>query len=260
MRLATANLRVSVRIVLTLCFDLIVLGCFAGSIAPGAAARQGFQDAKSRYEREPGNSEASWQFARACFDLAEFATNNAQRVDIAEQGIAACKQLVARQSYSAPGHYYLGMNLGQVAQTRGLNALKLVDEMEREFSLARNLDSSFDHAGPERNLGLLYRDAPSIISVGNRSKAKKHLMRAVELAPDYPENRLNLIEAFLKWNERNSAQNELQVLEKRLPEAHAAFSGPSWEANWADWDKRIREIRKKLEEPSKAIPSPSHKE
>src|SRR5438132_12182095 len=105
------------------------------------------------------------------------------------------------------------MNQGQLARTRGLGALKIVDEMQREFIIARDLDAHFDHGGPERNLGLLYRDAPSLGSIGNRNKARVHLQRAAELAPEYPENRLNLIEAYLKWSDRNGARRELKALE-----------------------------------------------
>jgi len=246
-------------LILAICLNLIAQTNLAATVDLAASARKTFQDAQIRYKKEPRNTEAAWQFARACFDLADLATNNAQRIEIAEKGIAACKQLLSRDLHSAPGHYYVGMNLGQVAQTRGLGAFKLVTEMEREFGAARDLDSSFDYGGPDRNLGLLYRDAPSMISIGSRTRAKKHLQRAVELAPNYPENRLNLIEAYLKWNDRNAAHNELKTLEELLPRARATFAGKAWEASWADWEERLRKIRKKVEEPSKA-PSPRQKD
>jgi tetratricopeptide (TPR) repeat protein len=264
MRLATGNLQVSGMSLLLLALVFYLTFFARASLAaagdPAADVRKAFQDAQMRYQKEPRNAEAVWQFARGCFDLAEVATNNAQRFEIAERGIAACKQLLSRDSNSAPGHYYLGMNLGQVAQTRGIGALKLVTEMEREFGAARDFDSSFDYGGPDRNLGLLYRDAPAMVSVGSRTRAKKHLQRAVELAPNYPENHLNLIEAYLKWNDRNAAHNGLKVLEELLPRARANFAGKAWEPAWADWDDRLRKIRKKLEEPAKAIPSPRQKE
>ena len=97
---------------------------------------------------------------------------DSERADIAQQGIAAAWQALARESNSAPAHYYLGMNLAQLAQTKMLGALKIVDRMEREFTTTRELDEHFDYAGADRNLGLLYRDAPSIGSIGNRSKAR----------------------------------------------------------------------------------------
>ena len=64
------------------------------------------------------------------------------------------------------------MNLGQLARTEYLGALTLVKQMEQEFKAAGGLDPQFDHAGPKRNLGLLYRDAPGWpVSIGNPSKS-----------------------------------------------------------------------------------------
>lgn len=223
-----------------------------------AVARKEFRQARERRRAEPGNAEAAWQFARAGFDLAEFATNRTERADLAEQGITACRQLIALERNSAPAHYYLGMNLGQLARTKGLGALKLVDEMQREFSLARELDEHFDHAGPDRNLGLLYRDAPSLGSIGSRAKAHYHLQRATELEPDYPENRLNLIEACLKWSDRNAARRELKALEEAWPRAQATLIGPAWAASWADWEARLKKAKKKAEETSKTLETPRH--
>src|SRR5437763_840160 len=103
-------------------------------------ARRLYWEAEARHKKEPKNVEAGWQFGRACFDFAEFSTNSTERAQIAEQGIAACKQALTQNRDLAVAHYYLGMNIGELAQTRGLSALKLVDQMEKEFELARTLD------------------------------------------------------------------------------------------------------------------------
>src|SRR5260370_16378550 len=50
--------------------------------------------------------------------------------------------------------------------------------------------------------------APSWISIGSKSKARKHLIHAVELAPNYPENRLNLAEGYVKWSDRVGVRRE----------------------------------------------------
>ena len=216
-----------------------------------AHARDIFAAAQKRHLAEPTNAVAAWEFARACFDRAEYATNDAERVSVADQGIAACRRLVARQTGSAPAHYYLGMNLGQLARTKTLGALRIVDEMEREFKAARQLDEHLDFAGPDRNLGLLYYEAPAFASVGSRSKARQHLQRAVELAPDFPENRLNLLEACLKWADHNGAIRELRELEKLWPQAHTNFTGEAWTASWSDWETRAKRARKTNEERAK---------
>jgi hypothetical protein len=124
------------------------------------------------------------------------------------------------------------------------------------FKRACELDAGFNHAGPERTLGLLYRDAPPIASVGSRSKARHHLQRAVELAPGYPDNRLNLIESDLKWGDRNGAVRELKALEAMLPEAREAFAGPAWEASWKEWNQRIVQVRPKVEKPPPSLRTP----
>ncbi len=216
-----------------------------------ARARETFAAAQDRRLAEPTNAVAAWEFARACFDRAEYATNDTERVIVADQGIAACRRLLARQTGSAPAHYYLGMNLGQLARTKTLGALRIVDEMEREFKAARQLDEHFDSAGADRNLGLLYFEAPAFASVGSRTKARQHLQRAVELAPDFPENRLNLMEAYLKWADNNGATHELKVLEKLWPKAQTNFTGEAWAASWSDWEVRLKRARKTIKERAK---------
>src|SRR5262249_10988151 len=157
-------------------------------------------------------------------------------------------------------HYYLAMNLGQLARTRGLGALKLVDQMEVEFNLARELDEHFDYAGPDRHLGVLYREAPAVGSIGSRSNARKHLQRAAARAPEFPANGLNLIESYLRWNDRNGARRELKALETAWPKARTTFVGPTWADSWVEWNQRLQDIRKKIEEPSRAIEAPRQKE
>ena len=112
--------------------DYVLANPTAAEMEFAAYAKRSFQEAQAHYRKAPGEATAAWQFGRACFDLAEFATNNAQRASLAEAGIAVCRQAIARESNSAPAHYYLAMNLGQLARTKALGALKLVGQMERE--------------------------------------------------------------------------------------------------------------------------------
>jgi tetratricopeptide (TPR) repeat protein len=201
--------------------------------------------ARVRFNRNPTNAAAAGDFGAACFDFAEFATNDTERATLAVEGIAAMRDLVAREPRAAAGHYYLAMNLGQLARTKMLGALRIVDEMEQEFKLANEYDPHWDHAGPARNLGELYFQAPGWpTSIGSRHKAKTCLERAAELAPDYPENRLNLLEAYLKWNDKKGVQRELKAVADLWPEARKDLTGPKWESAWADWEKRRSELAK----------------
>lgn len=219
--------------------------------------KKNFQEMHQRFLSETNDVETAWHFARACYDVADLASDSAAKAEFAAEGIAAARLALSQYSNSAPAHYYLGMNLGELAETKhNLSALRMVREMEREFLAVRTLDEHFDHAGPDRNLGLLYWQAPVIGSIGSRSKARQHLLTAVQLAPEFPENHLNLIEAYLKWDNHAEALRQLAQLERLWPEAHKQFTGIEWALSWADWEKRLDAAEKKLEGAVRATESP----
>lgn len=195
------------------------------------------------YEAEPTNNVAAWKFAHAAFARGEFATNDTERAAIAVQGISACRKVIQRDPKCAEAYYYLGLNLGQMARTKLLGALPLVSEMESSFKKARQLDENLDYAGPDRFVGQLYLQAPGWpASVGSQSKARKHLERAAELAPDYPENRLNLAEAAVKWRDKKLVLREVGALQVLWPAAKTNFAGADWDAFWADWQPRYDKL------------------
>jgi hypothetical protein len=240
---------------------------FAGGLAFGgeptnrifaARAEGGWQRAQKQFQLDTNDAAAAWQLARACFEFNDFATNNAGRAELANQGIAACQQLLARESNSAPGHYYLALELGLLADTnRNFAAYTRVREMERELKTADGLDAHFDYGGPARCLGLLYRDAPGWpLSIGSRRKAREWLEKAVQLAPDYPENVLNLAESCEQWNDDAAARNQLKRLDALWPAARTNFTGVSWERSWEDWSTRRDAVRTKLNEATEPTRSP----
>lgn len=209
--------------------------------------QQNYDTAHRDVAAHPDDVQADCRLGLACFDIADFARNSAERAKIANEGIAACRQAVARAPQLARAHYYLGLNLAQLARTKSWGALKIVGEMEQELNVASRDDPMLDYAGPERFLGLLLRDAPGWpISIGNRPAAERDLRRAVALAPGYPDNLLDLAESELMWDEPFAAAADLARLQKILPEARKQFSGPYRVSDWKDWDHRIDALQGKL--------------
>ncbi len=205
-----------------------------------------YLSAKINWSQQNSELTNAWALARATFDLAEFATNNTQRAQLAVEGIDAARSALRLNEKCAAAHYYLAMNLGQLARTQLLGALKLVSEMEKHFAIAATLDPLFDHAGPDRNLGILYREAPGWpASIGSRSKARLHLKKATEQAPDYPANSLELLQAYLDWKETRAAEKVVQQIEKSLPAARLEFAGEAWEWAWDDWLRLWETLRSK---------------
>jgi len=205
-----------------------------------------FEQIRKRYQAETNNVELAWQFGRACYDMSTLQKDSSRQAEIAEEGAAACRAAATLKPNSVQAHYYLGMNIGQVADARhSLGGLRMVKEVEREFLAAQALDPHFDYGGPDRNLGLLYAGAPAIISIGSRSKARQHLEKAVEVAPDFPENRLRGIRwlgrgPYRVWQNRmqgtrldvwNNAYNDSTPGESWI---YPEFKGYFRDWQWAD--------------------------
>ncbi len=241
-----------------ICVAWLIAFAFSSSALPESDTRtnrpfaeiieKNYTTARAVFHSKPGEAEATWQFARACFDWADIVSDDDQRVEISGQGIEASRQLIARDPKNVAGHYYLAMNLGELARTKSLGALKIVSEMEQVFKTALELDSKFDFAGPDRNLGMLYHEAPGWpASVGNHKKARQHLERARELSPDYPENHVYLLEAYIKWGEKKAAQKGWKLFNDRTPEMKKKFSGERWAKDWLDWEKRLKKVQEKMD-------------
>ena len=209
--------------------------------------RELYTESKKRFETETNSVEAAWTFAQACFDWADLAAaNDAARAEVAQHGISAARRAIALDERCAPAHHYLGLNLGQLARTKMLGALKLLGEMEAAWKKSISLDPNFKFAGAYRSLGMLYRDAPGWpTSLGDRSKARFHLKKAVELAPAYPENQLVLIETYLSWGEKKNAAPLITGLDKILEAARQQLTGDDWALSWGDWEERWKKIKNK---------------
>jgi tetratricopeptide (TPR) repeat protein len=220
------------------------LGADANSFA--VRAERSFHEAEKLADTRPVAVTALVQLARTAFDAAEFTRSEDEREKFATRGIDAARSAIGREPTNAAAHYWLAMDLGQLARTKTLGALKLVREMESEFQRARDLDAHFDYAGADRSLGYLYRDAPGWpTSVGNKKKAREHFEQAVKLHPEFPDNQLGLVESFEKWSDRQNFEKQLKVAERVMAEAEKKFTGPAWEASWADWKKRLAELKRK---------------
>lgn len=206
-------------------------------------ALKAFAELRKAWNTAPTNVLVAWQFGRSGFEWAEFATNDDDRATIACEAIAACRRAVEISPTNGDAHYYLAMNLGQLARTKSLGALKLVREMESCFKRAIELQSTVDHHGAHRSLGVLYFEAPGWpASIGSKKHAREHLAKAAELEPEFPENRLCYLEALADWK-------DVKLLEKELPDVAAVLSvarsrlcGEEWALSWMDWDSRWKRI------------------
>jgi hypothetical protein len=111
---------------------------------------------------------------------------------------------------SGLAHYLIACLTGLEAERNQTKGLMLVPVVEHEALLAAKMNPFIDHGGPDRLLGELYLRAPGFpMSVGDSSKAAAHYKRALEFGPDYPENRLGLVEVLMAEEQNKLACDEL---------------------------------------------------
>ena len=200
-----------------------------------------FDKAWTAFEADTNSTTAACEVGRTSSALATLATNDTQRAAVAKRGISVCRHLLSLETNSVPGHYYLAINLGQLAKAEApsLSSYRLVHEVEQEFLTTARLDPEYDFAGPARALGQLYFQAPGWpLSIGSKSKSREWLERAAAIAPGYPGNQLNLVEAELKWRQREAVEATLKKMDAIWPAAKTNFVGEAWQESWLDWDTR----------------------
>ena len=212
-----------------------------------AEARAAYEAAQTAYSTNTSSVAAAIDLTRTAFDYADLAPNDTIRENVANNGIATAKAAIAGNTNLVAAHYYLALNIGQLARTKMLGALKLLTEMERELNVVIFLDPKFDYAGGHRTIGVLYLEAPGWpTSVGDKKKARFHLEQALQIAPEFPDNHLCYLEALIKWKEWKLATEKLSDYRGIVPKAKERFTGPDWNYEWSDWTPREKAIQQKI--------------
>jgi hypothetical protein len=74
-----------------------------------------------------------------------------------------------------------------------------------------------------------------------------HLAKAVEVAPEFPDNHLCYMEALVKWRDWKTLTEKLGDYRAIEPAAQAKFTGVEWGYEWHDWTRREKVIAGKLQ-------------
>ncbi len=206
-----------------------------------------YETARAAYNAEPQSTKLAIHYAAAAFEWADYAENKADRAAIAEPAIAICREHLDSNHQQAEVRYFLALNLGQLARTRWIQALRIVSEMEEKLLSAKALEPSTHYAGIDRALSQLYAQAPKWpTSIGSRKKALKHAREALEIAPHYPGNQINFLEILIDQKRFGEAKESLPKAHQQMLSARSEFKSEYWAFSWIEWDQRLRHIKAKL--------------
>jgi hypothetical protein len=158
--------------------------------------------------------------AAGCFArLAETARSEEQGLAWAEQGQKLALTAAEQAPDNATAQYLAAYLTGLRAEREPMRGLSLVPVIAKHARAAAKLDPALDRAGPRRILGELLLQAPGFpVSIGDPSAAVEQFRKAVQLAPDFPENRIGLAESLLETGREAEACRTLApVLEQAKP-------------------------------------------
>ncbi|MBN1441755.1 MAG: tetratricopeptide repeat protein [Planctomycetes bacterium] len=186
------------------------------------------------YESSVNGYDALWRGVRACAWLAANHPDIKERAEHAILGIrmgrASVRQPGPASSLSnrAEPYYYLALVLGSycevIHEQGGIPRAALLRESMENALMAKAIDERIDHAGPHRYLGKLMVETADALShkIGTFEAGIEHLQRAVELSPDFAENRLFLAQALKEDGEYEAARDQIhKILESDIPEGYS---------------------------------------
>lgn len=208
-----------------------------------------YRAAKEQHSRMPSDASIAMTFAAASFDRAELAVDSKERARLAEPAVKVCRQFLNHKGEQSAAHYYLALNLGQLARTKWLGALSIVREMEERLVMALRLNPELDHAGASRALCMLYDQAPGWpTSIGNQEKAMHYAKQAIKIAPRYPGNQLLFVELLARADRPTEAREHLKNLPELINPSRKRLSSEYWKLRWEEWDQRWELLRQTLAE------------
>lgn len=182
---------------------------------------------------------ACWRIARSYLWIGRHESDGEKKCKVYRDGIEYCKMAISLDADSIEAHFWLGVMYGLFGEAKGvMQSLYLIDPIKQEIEWVLKKDEKHEYAGPHRVLGRFYHKVPGVKGGDNR-KAIRHLLRAIELAPDLHDNYLFLAEVYVDEGRKDDAK---QALRKCLDTPDNAVWGPESR----ETKKQARELLQKL--------------
>jgi len=199
-----------------------------------ASARRAAQMWAEELTRNPKSFDAAWKLARADYWLGGHAPEGERRKFL-DDGIDAGRKAVALQPNRPEGHFWIGANMGALAESFGVRqGIKYRKPIREELETVLKIDPSFMLGSADRALGRWYAEVPRLFG-GSRTLAEQHLRESLKYNPDATISHYFLAELYLDEGRKADARTELQkVIDAPL------------NAEWTPEDQDFKEKARRL--------------
>jgi tetratricopeptide (TPR) repeat protein len=197
-----------------------------------SARRGGGHWCAPRAPADPRDFDAAWKLARADYWLGGHAPEPERRAFL-EQGIEAGRKAVALQPNRPEGHFWIGANMGALAESFGMRqGVKYRKPIREELETVLRLDPAFQQGSADRALGRWYFKVPGFLG-GSHKQAEDHLRTSLKYNPNSTASHFFLAEVLLDAGRKDEARTELQkVLDAPLD--------PDWTPEDQDFKDKAR--------------------
>jgi hypothetical protein len=190
---------------------LLSSGCAATSPPPASELHK-VVTLERELDKTGDDFELRWHLAEACVNLVEHPlTSSADKLDYSQQALAHADRAIALVPDRVEGHFFRAVSTGHILDNQLLPNLGMIGDLEQSGVRAREIDPTFECAGPLLLLALLYQKAPAWPIgpelAGEEEEIEALFSEAIERMPHCVENHLAYGE-FLQEEDRDDEAQE----------------------------------------------------
>jgi tetratricopeptide (TPR) repeat protein len=199
-----------------------------------ASARHAADVWEAALKRNPGDVEAGWKLARACYWLGGHVPEREVRTQY-ERGIAAARSVEEHAPNRPEGPFWMAANMAGLAETQGMRAgLKYRTPIREALEKVLAMDPAYQQGSADRALGRWYYKVPGLFG-GSKKKSEEHLRKALTYNPKSTATHYFLAETLVAMDRKQEARSELrQVLD-------APFD-PEWKPEDREWKQKATKL------------------
>lgn len=161
------------------------------------------------FVRDASGSALARESITLCLDALK--APEAERREMLARGLAAAERAIAADDMDAKGHFGVFCNLGRQLEAQGasLAGVTGVKRLMSEVDRAIALEPGFVDAITAK--GALLVKLPAILG-GDEDEGERLIRHAVELAPNHPTARIQLVKALVEKGDEEEARSEVQTV------------------------------------------------
>ena len=158
----------------------------------------------------PSNYEVLWRLAKYKYYVADRQKDQANRTNLLEAGIEAAKKAVQLNDKRPEGHFWLGANYGEYADSKGaFTSLGLIKAIRKEFETVLKIDATYENGAAYLALGEMDLSLPGLLG-GSERRGFEMLENGLRVGPNNSELKLALAGRYAKNGNKDEARKLLE--------------------------------------------------